>query len=390
MIELHQSVVIVGFARTPMGNFQGCLSHLNAAELGGIAIDAALSRSGVDADQVDEILMGCVLSAGMGQAPARQAARFAGLSASVPCTTINKMCGSGMKAIMSGYDAIKSESAKIVVAGGMESMSNAPYLLPKVRKGLRIGHAQVLDHMFVDGLEDAEEKRLMGCYAEECAQLYSFTRLQQDDFAKQSLLRAQAAIHAGRFNQEITTVSGDGVSISQDEQPLLADINKISTLKPVFKQDGTVTAANASSISDGAAAVILMAESEAVKYGIQPLARIVAHQTHAQAPAWFTTAPIAAMEKLLQKQDLTVADIDLFEINEAFAVVTLAAMQDLELAQDKVNVHGGACALGHPIGASGARIIVTLLAALQQYDLKRGLAAVCIGGGEATAMVIER
>jgi acetyl-CoA C-acetyltransferase len=390
MIELHQSVVIAGYARTPMGNFQGCLSHLNAAELGGIAIDAALTRSGVDADQVDELLMGCVLTAGMGQAPARQAARYAGLLASVPCTTINKMCGSGMKAIMLGYDAIKSGSATIVVAGGMESMSNAPYLLPKVRKGLRIGHAQLLDHMFVDGLEDAEDKRLMGCYAEQCAEMYALTRQQQDEFAKQSLLRAQAAIHAGRFNQEIIPVAGDGVNISQDEQPLLADINKISTLKPVFKQDGTVTAANASSISDGAAAVVLMAESEAVKIGIHPLARIVAHQTHAQAPAWFTTAPIAAIEKILQKQTLTVADVDLFEINEAFAVVTLAAMQDLELVQDNVNVHGGACALGHPIGASGARIIVTLLAALQQYDLQRGLAAICIGGGEATAMVIER
>ena len=390
MIDLHQTVVIVGFARTPMGNFQGCLRHLNAAELGGIAIDSALSRSGVDADQVDEILMGCVLSAGMGQAPARQAARFAGLSASVPCTTINKMCGSGMKAIMLGFDAIKAGSARIVVAGGMESMSNAPYLLPKVREGLRIGHGQVLDHMFVDGLEDVEDKRLMGCYAEDCAETYSLTRLQQDDFAKQSLLRAQAAIHAGHFNQEITPVLTDGVSISQDEQPLLADINKIDTLKPVFKKDGTVTAANSSSISDGAAAVVLMAESEAMKYGIQPLARIVAHQTHAQAPAWFTTAPIVAMGKLLEKLTLTAADIDLFEINEAFAVVVLAAMQELTLAPDKVNVHGGACALGHPIGASGARIIVTLLAALQQYDLKRGLASLCIGGGEATAMVIER
>jgi acetyl-CoA C-acetyltransferase len=394
MPDPNNTVVIVGYARTPMGNFRGELRPVTAPELGAAAIEAALSRSGVDSQRVDELLMGCVLTAGIGQAPARQAALAAGLPLSVGSTTVNKMCGSGMKTIMLGADLIKAGSAKIIVAGGMESMSNAPYLLPKVRNGLRIGHGRVLDHLFLDGLEDPAEKRLMGCFAEECVDKYALSREQQDDFARRSLLRAQRAMKEGWFEREIAPVSyrigGRGVTVSQDEQPRVADVDKIPRLKPVFKENGTVTAANSSSISDGAAAVVLMAESEARRYGITPLARVVAHQTHAQEPGWFTTAPVYAIRKLLNRLQMWIADIDLFEINEAFAAVPLAVMHELDLPLEKLNVHGGACALGHPIGASGARIIVTLLSALEQYDLKRGMAAICIAGGEATAMVIER
>ncbi len=389
-----ESIVITASARTPIGEFLGCLSQIKAYELGAFAIKGALKRSCVEPQQIDEVLMGCVLSAGQGQAPARQAALEAGLPTSVGCTTINKMCGSGMKAIMLGHDLIKAGSANIVVAGGMESMSNAPYLLPNMRSGHRIGHDKVIDHIFVDGLEDTQEKRLMGCFAEDCAEQYSFSRAQQDEFAKQSLIRAQTAMKNGHFNVEIEPVIFDSekttFSSHQDEHPRLHDASKISRLKPVFKTDGTVTAANSSSISDGAAAVVLMSESEAEKRQITPLAKIIAHQSYAQESAWFTTAPIFAIEKLLKKLAMKTSDIDLFEINEAFAVVVMAAMKELQLDVDKVNIHGGACALGHPIGASGARIIVTLLSALQQYGLKRGLASLCIGGGEATAMLIER
>lgn len=389
-----ESVVITGSVRTPIGDFLGCLKQFKAYELGAIAIKGALSRSGLDPLQVDEVLMGCVLSAGLGQAPARQAALGAGLPTSVGCTTINKMCGSGMKAIMLAHDLIKSGSAKIVVAGGMESMSNAPYLLPNLRSGQRMGHGQVIDHIFMDGLEDAQGKRLMGCYAEDCAEKYAFSRAQQDEFAMQSLTRAQTAIKNGYFNDEIEPVILNSEkttrAIYHDEHPQLHDVSKFFRLKPVFKTDGTVTAANSSSLSDGAAAVILMSGSEAKKCQITPLAKIIAHQSYAQEPAWFTTAPVFAIEKLLKKRAMRSDDIDLFEINEAFAVVVMAAMQELRLDGNKVNIHGGACALGHPIGASGARIIVTLLSSLQQLGLKRGLAALCIGGGEATAMLIER
>ncbi len=388
------SVVITGSARTPMGDFLGCLNQVKTYELGSTAIKGALKRSSIDPQQVDEVLMGCVLSAGLGQAPARQAALGAGLPTTVGCTTINKMCGSGMKAVMLAHDLIKAGSAKIVVAGGMESMSNAPYLLPNMRSGQRIGHDKVIDHMYMDGLEDAQDQRLMGCYAEDCAEKYSFSRAQQDEFAIQSLTRAQTAMENGRFKDEIEAVilspKRTALSIHHDEHPQLHDVSKFSSLKPVFKTGGTVTAANSSCISDGAAALVLMSESEAKKRRITPLAKIIAHQSHAQAPAWFTTAPIFAIEKLLKKNAMQSNDINLFEINEAFAVVVLAAIKELQLDRNKVNIHGGACALGHPIGASGARIIVTLLSALQQYGLKRGLASLCIGGGEATAMLIER
>lgn len=394
MSKLHAPVVIAGFSRTPLGNFQGSLNNLSATDLGAIAINAALRRSSVDPTMVDEVLMGCVLSAGLGQAPARQAALTAGLPLQIGCTTINKMCGSGMAAIMLGVDLIRAQQANVVVAGGMESMSNAPYLLPKVRQGLRIGHGQLVDHMFYDGLEDPTEKRLMGCYAEECAEQYAITREQQDEFARQSLLRAQTAIRKGYFDNEIEPVSGvynsQPITVKQDEHPLTRDVNKIGHLEPAFKSEGTVTAANSSCISDGAAAVVLMSESAANKHQIKPLAEIIAHQTYAQQPARFTTAPIYAIEKLLERLSMEVSDVDLFEINEAFAVVVLAAARQLILDMNKVNVHGGACALGHPIGASGSRIVVTLLSALQRYELHRGLASICIAGGEATALVIER
>ncbi len=392
MTRHNNAVFIVGFSRTPIGSFQGCLSAYSATDLGAIAIKAAVHNAAIPFECIDEVLMGCVLSAGLGQAPARQASIKAGIPDSVPCTTINKMCGSGMKSIMLGYDLIKSGSADIVVAGGMESMSNAPYLLPKARQGLKAGHTELLDHLFFDGLEDPVQQRLMGCYAEECAEEFQFSREQQDEYARQSLLRARAAIKEGVFAAEIAPINilrGDKQAILNDEHPLEVDINKISLLKPVFKPDGTVTAANSSSISDGAAAVILMSEAMSKHYHAKQLAQIISHQSYAKNPSDFATAPIFAIEQLLENNDLGVADIDLFEINEAFAVVVLAAMQTLELSREQVNIHGGACALGHPIGASGARIIVTLLAALQRHSLKRGLAAICIGGGEATAMVIE-
>jgi acetyl-CoA C-acetyltransferase len=388
-------IVIVGAARTPMGGFLGDLRDAKATELGTVAIRAALERGGVAADSVDEVYMGIVLPAGLGQAPARQASRGAGVPDAVGCTTVNKMCGSGMKAAMLAHDGILAGAGKVMVAGGMESMSNAPYLLSKARAGYRMGHGEVIDHMFLDGLEDAYDKgRLMGTYAEDTATAYQFTREAQDAFAVRSLTRAKQAIEGGAFAAEVTPVTvkgrkGDTV-VDKDEQPLKADLEKIRKLKPAFAADGTVTAANSSSISDGAAALVLMRRSEAEKRGLKPLAIIRGHASHAQAPAWFTTAPVGAIGKLLEKTGWSGADVDLYEINEAFAVVTMAAMRDLDLSADKVNVHGGACALGHPIGASGARIVVTLLAALEKYGLRKGVAALCIGGGEATALAVER
>ena len=392
---MSDPIVIVGMARTAMGGFQGDLKDVAAPQLGATAIKAAIERAGLGVDTIDEAIMGCVLPAGLGQAPARQAALGAGLPQSVGCTTINKVCGSGMKAAMLAHDLIAAGSARIMVAGGMESMSNAPYLLDKARGGYRLGHGRTLDHMFLDGLEDAYDKgRLMGTFAEECADHYKFTRDDQDAFALASLDRAKRAIEGGKFKGEIAAVTlkgrGGDTVIDTDEQPLKARPDKIPTLKPAFRADGTVTAANASSISDGAAALVLMRRSEADRRGLAPLAIIRGHATHAQAPAWFTTAPVKAIGNLLAKLDWRASDVDLYEINEAFAVVTMAAMRELDLPHDKVNVHGGACALGHPIGASGARLIVTLLAALEQYGLKRGVASLCIGGGEATALAVER
>ncbi|MEX1036450.1 MAG: acetyl-CoA C-acyltransferase [Sneathiella sp.] len=387
-------IVIVGMARTPMGGFQGDLSDVKAPQLGSIAIEAAMSRAGVTGEDIDEVIMGCVLPAGLGQAPARQASFGAGIPDSVGCTTVNKMCGSGMRAAMYAFDAIKAESSNVMVAGGFESMTNAPYVLPKVRSGLRLGHGEVKDHMFLDGLEDAyEEGRLMGSFAEETAGLYQFTREAQDSYAIESLKRAKQATEDGSFTAEIAPVTyksrkGD-VTIDKDEQPLKGNPDKIPSLKPAFAKDGTVTAANSSSISDGGAALVLMKESEAKRRGLKPIARFLAHATHARKPSEFTLAPIDAIRKVMEKVSWTKDDVDLFEINEAFAVVTMAAMRDLGLDHDKVNVHGGACALGHPIGASGARIVVTLLSALQKYGKTRGVAALCIGGGEATAMALE-
>ncbi|MFN4207924.1 MAG: acetyl-CoA C-acyltransferase [Agrobacterium albertimagni] len=394
-MNLHDPIVIVGSARTPIGGFQGELQGMTAPELGGAAIRAALDRSGLQADAVDEILFGCVLPAGQGQAPARQAAIGAGLPVSAGATTINKMCGSGMKATMLAHDLIAAGSASIAVAGGMESMTNAPYLLDRARAGYRLGHGRVLDHMFLDGLEDAYDKgRLMGTFAEDCAEAYQFTREAQDAYAVASLTRATKAIADGAFDREIVPVtvrSGKTEQVAdRDEQPGKARPEKIPTLKPAFREGGTVTAANSSSISDGAAALVLMRRSEAERRGLSPLATILGHATHSQAPSLFATAPIGALQKLADRIGLPLSEIDLFEINEAFAVVAMAAMRDLDLPHDKINVHGGACALGHPIGASGARILVTLIAALERYDLKRGMAALCIGGGEATAIAIER
>ena len=387
-------VVIVGAARTPLGRFQGALAGVSAPDLGATAVRAAWRRAGIKPQEVDEVLMGCVLSAGLGQAPARQAALAAGIPDSAGCTTVNKMCGSGMKAVMQGVDAIGAGSAAVVVAGGMESMSGAPYLLPKARRGLRMGHGQVLDHMFLDGLEDAYGGELMGCHAEATAERYQFTRAAQDAFAMESLARAKRAADDGAFAAEITPVAvtnrrGETV-VERDEQPSSADAGKIARLKPVFRDGGTVTAANASSISDGAAAVVLMRRSEAERRRLAPLAVIRGQAGFGQQPAWFTTAPVGAVNKLLQGVGWNRDEVDLYEINEAFAVVVMAAMRDLGIPRDKVNIHGGACALGHPIGASGARIIVTLLAALAKHGLARGVAAICIGGGEATAIAVER
>lgn len=386
-------VVIVGAARTPMGGFQGAFADLAAADLGAVALGAALSRAGVPPEDVDEVLMGCVLPAGQGQAPARQAALKAGLPLAAGATTVNKMCGSGMKAAMFGHDLLLAGSARVVLAGGMESMTNAPYLLPKARGGLRLGHGQVLDHMFLDGLEDAYDRgRLMGTFAEDCAEAFGFTRQAQDDYAIASLTRAQAAIAAGHFAAEIAPVVISGkteIRVDTDEQPGKARMDKIATLKPAFRPGGTVTAANSSSISDGAAALVLMRASEAEARGLTPLARVLGHATHADAPNLFPTAPIGALTKLAGKLDLDLRRIELFEVNEAFAVVAMAAMAALDLPHDRVNLHGGACALGHPIGASGARVLVTLLAALKTHGLKTGVATLCIGGGEATAMAVE-
>lgn len=394
---MSDPVVIVSVARTPMGGFQGDLSGLAGPQLGAVAIKSAVERARLSPEQVQEVIMGCVLPAGVGQAPARQAALGAGLPLSAGCTTVNKVCGSGMKATMLAHDLLLAGTNEVMVSGGMESMSNAPYLLPKARGGYRLGHGQLLDHMFLDGLEDSYSKenkgRLMGTFAEDCAAKFDFTRAAQDEFAIASTQRAQAAINDGAFTWEVTPVivagrKGD-VVVDKDEQPLKAQLDKIGTLKPAFKKDGTVTAANSSSISDGAAALVLMRKSTADKLGLAPLATIVGHATHAQDPAWFTTAPVGAMQKVLAKAGWGVGDVDLWEINEAFAVVTMAAMKELNLPHDKVNVNGGACALGHPIGASGARILVTLIGALRRRGLKRGVASLCIGGGEATAMAIE-
>jgi acetyl-CoA C-acetyltransferase len=390
----HDPVVIVSAARTPMGGFQGDLKGFTAAELGAAAIRAAVERAGVKPEQVEEVIFGNCLMAGQGQAPARQAALGAGLPQSAGATTISKMCGSGMKAAMLCNDLLLAGSAQVAVAGGMESMTNAPYLLPKARAGLRMGHGQVMDHMFLDGLEDAYEKgRLMGSFAEDCAGSFAFTREAQDAFAIASLERAQKANTEGWFAWEIAPLAikagKDEKFIEADEQPFKANLAKIPTLKPAFRKDGTVTAANSSSISDGAAALVLMRRSTAEKLGAKPLATIVAHSTHAHAPALFSTAPVGAIRKLYDRTGWSSKDVDLFEINEAFAVVTMAAMKEHQLPHEKVNVHGGACALGHPIGASGARIMVTLIGALRKYGLKRGVASLCIGGGEATALGLE-
>jgi acetyl-CoA C-acetyltransferase len=396
MATTNDPIVIVGAARTPMGGFQGDFAALAASDLGAVAIKAAVQRAGIQPADVDKTIFGCVLPAGQGQAPARQASIKAGLPLATGCTTVNKMCGSAMEAMILAHDALVAHSADVIVAGGMESMSNAPYLMPKARSGYRMGHQTVSDHMFVDGLEDAYDKgRLMGSFAEECATSFAFTREAQDAFALTSLSRALAANEDGTFAWEVAPVTvsgrkGDTV-VDHDEQPAKASPDKIPTLKPAFRKDGgTVTAANSSSISDGAAAVVMMRRSTAEARGLKPLAVIVGHATHAQEPGLFTTAPVGAIRKLYEKTGWTTRDVDLFEINEAFAVVTMAAMKEHGIAADRVNVHGGACALGHPIGASGARIVVTLLGALRKQHKTRGVAALCIGGGEATALAIER
>jgi acetyl-CoA C-acetyltransferase len=396
---LNDPIVIVSAARTPMGAFQGELKNFSAPELGAAAIRAAVERAGIKPEQVREVLMGCVLPAGLGQAPARQAALGAGLPLSAGCTTVNKMCGSGMKAAMLAHDLLASGTNDIMVAGGMESMTNAPYLLPKARAGLRMGHGRIIDHMFLDGLEDAYardengERRLMGSFAEDCAASYHFTREEQDRFAIASLERAQQANNEGWFAWETIPIAvkagKDEKFVERDEPPFKANIEKIPALKPAFKKDGTVTAANSSSISDGAAAMVMMRRSTAEARGLAPLAVLAGHSTHAQEPGLFTTAPVGAIAKLFDATGWSAGKVDLYEINEAFAVVTMAAMKEHHLPRDKVNVHGGACALGHPIGASGARILVTLIGALRKRGLRRGVAALCIGGGEATAMAIE-
>ncbi len=391
---LNDPVVIVSAARTPMGAFQGELKDLTAPQLGAAAIRAAVERAGINPTQVQEVIMGCVLPAGQGQAPARQAAIGSGLPLSTGSTTVNKMCGSGMKAAMLAHDLLAAGTNEVMVAGGMESMTNAPYLLPKARSGYRMGHQQVVDHMFLDGLEDAYDRgRLMGSFAEDCAGKYSFTREEQDKFAIASLERAQAANKNGWFAWEITPLAIKAGKnerfMEQDEQPFKANFEKIPTLKPAFRKDGTVTAANSSSISDGAAALVMMRRSTAGKLGLAPLAVVVGHSTHSQEPGWFTTAPVGAIKKLFDATGWSAGKVDLYEINEAFAVVTMAAMKEHGLPHERVNIHGGACALGHPIGASGARILVTLIGALRKNGGKRGIASLCIGGGEATAMAIE-
>lgn len=387
-------IVIVSIARTPMGKLQGALKDATAIQLGATALKAAVERAHIKPTEIDEVLMGCVIPAGLGQAPARQASLAAGIPVSTGCATINKVCGAGMKAIMIAHDELIAGSYGVIAAGGMESMTNAPYLIPKGRQGYRMGHAQLVDSMLLDGLEDAYEKgKSMGAFGEDCVKHFQFTRQEQDQFAIASLKRAHTASDNGAFQAEITPVTittrqGD-IIVSKDELPDLANVEKIPNLKPAFSKDGTITAANSSSISDGAAAMVLMRESEAKKRGLKPLAKIVAHSTHSQEPQWFTTAPIEAIKKLLEKARWSAQEVDLYEINEAFAVVTMAAMRELNLPHEKVNIHGGACALGHPLGATGARLVVTLISALQQRNLKRGVASLCIGGGEATAVGIE-
>ena len=388
-----QSIVIVGGARTPMGGFQGSLSSISAVDLGAISIREAVARAGIAATDVDEVIMGCVLPAGLKQGPARQASLNAGLPAATGCTTINKLCGSGMKAVMQAHDALKAGSNSIMVAGGMESMSNAPYIIEKARSGLRMGHGEIKDHMFFDGLEDARTGRLMGSFAQDTADQYGLTREEMDAYAIESLKRAQAAIENGTLASEIVPVTvktrkGE-VVVKDDEQPLNANLDKIPSLKPAFKKDGTVTAANASSISDGASALVLMTAAEAERRGLKPLARIVGHATQSQDPSEFTLAPIGAMTNLFNKTGWSAADVDLFEINEAFAMVAMLAMREHGLDHAKVNIYGGACAQGHPVGSTGSRIIITLINALQQTGGKRGVASLCIGGGEATAVAIE-
>lgn len=391
---MDSEVVVVGMARTPMGTLQGELSSLKAQDLGAVAIKAALSDANISAECVDEVLMGCVVSAGLGQAPARQAALAAGVPDSVPCTTLNKVCGSGMKAIMQARQALLAGDADVVVAGGMESMSNAPYLLPKARAGYRLGHGELLDSLFSDGLQDAAAGELMGNFAELCVDKYNYTREAQDAYALESLSRAQRAIAAGDFVREIASVTVSGrkgdVVVSADEPPAIARPEKIPQLKPAFKKDGSVTAANSSSISDGAAALVLMRREDAEAQGLNILASIKAQAQHAQAPQWFTTAPVGAVNSVLKKSAWQKDDVDLFEINEAFACVAMAARDELGLDENKMNISGGACALGHPIGASGARIVVTLIAAMARLNKSKGVAALCIGGGEATALSIER
>ncbi|MFS8972890.1 acetyl-CoA C-acetyltransferase [Cupriavidus necator] len=389
-----EEIVIVSAARTPMAAFQGEFASVTAPQLGAVAIRAAVERAGLKPEQVEEVVFGCVLPAGQGQAPARQAALGAGLPLGVGCTTVNKMCGSGMRAAMTVYDGLIAGSFEIAVAGGMESMTNAPYLIPKGRGGYRIGHGMIYDHMMLDGLEDAYDKgRAMGTFGEDCAAKYGFTREQQDTFAMESVRRAQQATENGDFRWEIApvTVSGKGgdTVIDTDEGPRRIKVDKIPSLKPAFAKDGTITAASSSSINDGASALVMMRASTAKQLGLQPIARMLGHTTHAQAPGWFTTAPVEAISKLYRKLDWTTDSVDLFEINEAFAVVPMAAMHDLKIPRDKVNIHGGACALGHPIGASGARIMTTLIGALRKTGGKRGVASLCIGGGEATAVGIE-
>lgn len=391
----NDPIVIVGMARTPMGGFMGDFAPVRAVDLGSAAIAAAVQRAGISGDEVDDVVMGCVLQAGQGQAPGRQAALAAGITQGASALTINKMCGSGLKAVMMAHDSLLLGHTAVAVAGGMESMTSAPYLLSKARSGYRMGADTIYDHMMLDGLEDAYEKGTpMGVYAENTATKYGFSREQQDEFAITSLTRAQQAIEDGSFDSEVVAVTiktrkGD-VEIAVDEQPGKAKLDKIPQLKPAFVKDGTVTAANASSISDGAAALVLMRQSDAEKRGLKPLARVAGHASYSHQPEWFTTAPVGAMKKLFEKTGWTAEEVDLFEINEAFAVVTMAAMKELNLPHEKVNVHGGACALGHPIGASGARILVTLLAALEKHGKVKGVASLCIGGGEAVALAVER
>ncbi|MCY4218205.1 MAG: acetyl-CoA C-acyltransferase [Gammaproteobacteria bacterium] len=395
MNTISDPVVIVSASRTPMGSFQGCFRSLSASELGTVAIRSALAKTNLANDQIEEVIMGNVLMAGQGQAPARQATLRAGLAQSTNCTTINKMCGSGMKAVMLAHDQLITKSNRMIIAGGMESMTNAPYLLPKARSGQRMGHGHLIDSMFYDGLEDAYQKgQLMGSFAELCADQYAFTREQQDEFAICSLNRARSASDSGDFDLEIAPVTvhtrNQEILITNDEQPFSANIEKIPYLKPAFRKNGTVTPANSSSISDGASALVLMLESTAVAENLTPLARIIGQTTHAQDPSWFTTAPIYAIKKVLKKTGLTINDVDLFEVNEAFAVVTMSAMNELDIPADLMNIRGGACALGHPIGASGARILTTLLHNMHDHSCKVGVASLCIGGGEATAMALER